>query len=96
MLPLFPGPTEAKKTCKTWGDVQKRYRQPDWCIYENALDGPFGCWSLCDGLVTSEDFCKGCECHEKTMVPIPSRPCLRLPRAKGAGRVKGLVASTFA
>ena len=32
----------------TWGDVQEQFNQPPWCGYPDALDGPMGCWSLCN------------------------------------------------
>ena len=52
---------------KSWGDIMREYKQPDWCNYPNALEGTMGCWSLVDlskeGLRTeiSKDFCKGCD-----------------------------------
>jgi hypothetical protein len=44
--------------------VVQDYRQPDWCTYPEALGGHLGCWSLVSGLVTSEEFCRGCELHK--------------------------------
>ncbi len=46
----------------TWGDMQKKYKQPDWCTYPEAIS-PLGCWSLIGFFVTGEDFCKGCDRH---------------------------------
>ena len=34
--------------------------QPDWCTYLDAEIPVWGCWSLLNGRVTGEDFCKGC------------------------------------
>jgi len=52
----------------TWGEVQKRYKQPDWCGYPDALEGAMGCWSLVDlfGLrhEISRDYCKKCDCYK--------------------------------
>lgn len=40
-------------------------KQPDWCNYPDATVRMFGCWSLVNGLVKDEDFCKDCDCHVK-------------------------------
>lgn len=48
----------------TWGDVQKKYRQPSWCDYPEALDGAMGCWSLVGRMVTGEDYCKNCDLYK--------------------------------
>ena len=48
----------------TWADVQRDYKQPDWCRYPDALDGPMGCWSLVGRMVTGEDYCRDCDCHK--------------------------------
>ena len=59
------------KEKKTWGDIEKKYKQPEWCNYPDALQGKMGCWSLIDlqkgGLRTkiSHKFCSGCECYRK-------------------------------
>lgn len=52
-----------------WADIGKKYKQPEWCGYPEALSGVMGCWSLCDitegGLRTkiSKSFCASCpEC----------------------------------
>lgn len=47
----------AIKDCLTWGDVMDKFKQPDWCVYPEALAGQFGCWSLLDGRVTGREFC---------------------------------------
>lgn len=47
----------------TWNKLPETYPQPEWCQYPNALDGPLGCWSLTERLVTGEGFCKGCDCY---------------------------------
>jgi hypothetical protein len=45
-------------------------KQPNWCTYPDALQGKMGCWSLMDvdekRKKISEDFCKNCECFEKS------------------------------
>lgn len=51
---------------RTWGDIMRLYKQPDWCSCPNALESQMGCWSLVDihpnGLrdKISEDYCKSC------------------------------------
>ena len=57
---------EFKKLCKeklTWEDCAKRYPQPVWCHYPDALRGVMGCWSLVGFMVTDEDYCKNCDCY---------------------------------
>lgn len=52
--------------CKrNYNDMSKPIKeQPAWCSYPEA-DRPFwGCWSLLDGYVTGEDFCKKCDCYK--------------------------------
>ncbi len=52
----------------TVGECVKKYKQPDWCAYPDALAGMMGCWSLTSdesgGLRTeiSEKYCKTCDC----------------------------------
>jgi len=59
-----------KKAGKTWGWVMRHYRQPTWCNYPNALEGPMGCWSLVGRLVTGEAYCsKGCDQYK----PVQAR-----------------------
>ncbi len=53
-----------KESGMTWCDIQKRYRQPDWCTYPRALEGEMGCWSLIYRMMSNEDFCKDCDCYE--------------------------------
>lgn len=50
----------------TWGDINERYHQPQWCDYENALDGIMGCWALVTRQIKTIEDCKDCECciHE--------------------------------
>jgi hypothetical protein len=47
-------------------ELKKRYKQPDWCNYPDALAGIMGCWSLMDLLdlrhQISKQYCKGCDC----------------------------------
>ena len=49
------------------GEVLKKYKQPSWCHYPDALAGKMGCWSLThnrkNGLRTkiSHEFCKSCD-----------------------------------
>lgn len=57
---------------KTWNYVIREYRQPEWCVYPEALEGQVGCLSLVDlkknGLRTkiSREFCKTCEFFNDT------------------------------
>jgi hypothetical protein len=39
--------------------------QPEWCTYPDAATPVLGCWSLLNGRVTGEDFCKRCELHKE-------------------------------
>lgn len=54
---------------KTWGGLGKRFKQPDWCNYPDALEGEMGCWSLLgvwmnsSEIVFSREFCKDCDCY---------------------------------
>ncbi len=45
-------------------EALKKYSQPDWCSYQDAIDGVMGCWSLTGSNRTkiSEEFCKTCDC----------------------------------
>jgi len=59
--------TEFEKICKeniTWQEVAKRYPQPEWCCYTNAVQGVMGCWSLMSLLVTGRGYCKNCDCSK--------------------------------
>jgi hypothetical protein len=47
----------------TWGDVQRDYRQPEWCGYPDALGGFMGCWSLVGRMVTGENYCRDCDLY---------------------------------
>lgn len=51
-----------KAAGRTWGWVARRFREPDWCSYPNAVD-PMGCWSLVGRMVTGEDYCKNCDLY---------------------------------
>ncbi len=47
---------------RTWGWVMKKYKQPDWCNYPDALND--GCWSLLSAVKKTKicrDYCKSCE-----------------------------------
>lgn len=58
---------EWDKRCKarmTWGEICKIYSPPEWCRYDGALEGQFGCCSLVARLVKNEAYCEGCECHK--------------------------------
>lgn len=47
----------------TYGEVKRKYKQPDWCHYPEALMPLFGCWSLLgDRGKINLGFCK--DCHE--------------------------------
>ena len=55
---------KAQEPPATWrGLIDAGYVQPDWCSYQNALDGMMGCWSLIGRRVTGEAYCKNCERH---------------------------------
>ena len=45
----------------TIGEFMKKFKQPDWCSYPNALEGLMGCWALVFGYIHSEEDCKDCE-----------------------------------
>jgi len=55
----------------TWDDIMKKYKQPKWCTYPNALGGLSGCWSLVDISETDtrskicRKFCKDCDLYSK-------------------------------
>ena len=55
---------EMKNQGKTWVDIAKEYKQPDWCQYQDALD-PLGCWSLVGRMVKNEAYCEGCDLHKR-------------------------------
>lgn len=53
----------------TWGEAQKKYPQPPWCDYPEAVCGVMGCWSLM-GIggknplghrIRKREDCKGCD-----------------------------------
>lgn len=48
-------------------DNKQALVQPEWCEYPDAAMPVFGCWSLLNGRVTGEDFCKGCEMHKENI-----------------------------
>ena len=52
----------------TWGECAKRYPQPKWCSYPQAVQGLMGCGSLMDFLVTGRNYCKTCDCYIKKSV----------------------------
>ncbi len=44
--------------------VRKRYKQPEWCNYPDAIGG-MGCWSLIDKDLRKKinrEFCRKCDC----------------------------------
>ena len=53
----------------TYGELMKRYKQPEWCGYPNALEGMMGCWSLMDTLgrrhKISREYCAKCDCFKE-------------------------------
>jgi hypothetical protein len=49
----------------TYKQTEEDYPQPEWCSYPNATYGEIGCWSLLGYMVTSEDYCKDCDCYKK-------------------------------
>ena len=40
-------------------------KQPKWCSYPDATTPTLGCWSLLDGLVKDENYCKDCDCYKQ-------------------------------
>ena len=56
------------------GYIKNNYIQPDWCSYNNALDGPFGCWKLMDLFNErkniSEETCKNCDCFKNKKMSL--------------------------
>ena len=48
------------KSNMTFGEFKKRYKQPPWCNYPDALD-PLGCWSLTTPRITKEEDCVNCD-----------------------------------
>ena len=68
MIKYFHELTEAEfneivKENITWEECAKRYPQPKWCNYPDAVCGVMGCWSLMGFMVTNEDYCKNCDCY---------------------------------
>jgi hypothetical protein len=45
----------------TWVQFAKKYPQPKWCIYPEAVNGMLGCWSLVKFLINGKKSCKNCE-----------------------------------
>ena len=45
--------------------MTKNIKQPEWCCYPEADEPFWGCWSLLDGMVTSEEYCKKCEYYKR-------------------------------
>lgn len=49
--------------------MEGKLKQPAWCNYGrdelgDAATPALGCWSLLNGNVTSEDYCKTCELYK--------------------------------
>lgn len=60
--------TKFAEICKekiTWEECSRRYPQPSWCAYPEAICGIMGCWSLMDFMVTGRDYCKKCDCYKE-------------------------------
>ncbi len=51
-----------QKTGMTWGECGKKYPQPEWCSYPEAVMGVMGCWSLMYFRVKDKESCGKCEC----------------------------------
>lgn len=51
----------------TWGEIMKRYKQPNWCSYPDAIEGVMGCWSLIGASrdVISKEYCAKCDCFRE-------------------------------
>lgn len=43
------------------GRFMELYKQPDWCMYPNALEGNMGCWSLIGGMIHKIEDCEDCD-----------------------------------
>ena len=59
---------EFEKEGRTWGWLMKKYRQPDWCTYYEALGGIGGCWSLTlqgKKRIRKKADCGNCDCIRK-------------------------------
>ena len=59
---------DLQKTKMTWDDLNKFYKQPDWCNYPDALN-PLGCWGLIYRHCRSEQYCSKCDLHDSIMKP---------------------------
>lgn len=46
---------------------KQSFVQPEWCTYPDAATPILGCWSLLNGRVTGEGFCKGCEMYKENI-----------------------------
>lgn len=57
---------ELVKQRMIWAECAKKYPQPKWCNYPEAVCAILGCWSLTGFKVTGEDYCKDCDCYIKT------------------------------
>ena len=49
----------------TYRTLGKKYPQPPWCNYPDAVYGIMGCWSLTGFLVKDKKYCKNCDCLRK-------------------------------
>ena len=50
--------------------IVENYLQPDWCGYDEALNGVMGCWTLMDIKTNGrkkicKEYCKDCDCFIK-------------------------------
>lgn len=55
-----------KRISRKWScdRIMRRYSQPEWCNYPEALSGLMGCWSLIDvkrRKKINREFCRNCE-----------------------------------
>jgi hypothetical protein len=65
---------EYRKFCKgnphmTYAEIEKRYPQPPWCNYPEAVMGVMGCWSLTSFMVKGREYCVTCDCLKKKVKP---------------------------
>lgn len=69
----------------TYDELLKKYKQPDWCNYPNALLGSWGCWSLTGShrADISPEFCKNCECNVNYVKPPSDNPADYSPKELG-------------
>ena len=43
----------------SFGEILETYKQPDWCLFDDALNGLFGCTSLLTKVIDKK-YCSEC------------------------------------